>query len=143
MVPSVTEEGTQHVLALDGLDTFANVKVNGQVILESDNMWIMHRVNVTSMLHADRTNLLEIELRPALLAAKEIKDAHPEHRWVGFNGDMSRLAVRKVSLILTVRVNRFNPAGTGSVSLGLGLGPYADDLWTVARCTARDIPSSS
>jgi len=101
MVPTVTEEGTQHVLALDGLDTFANVKVNGVVVLESDNMWVMHRVNVTSKLHADRTNLLEIEFRPALPAAKGTKDAYPEHRWVGFNGDMSRLAVRKVRLVLT------------------------------------------
>ena len=89
------KEGTKHVLAFDGLDTFANVKLNGNTILESNNMWIMHRVDVTKQLQEVKENVLEIEFKPALLEARKIKDAHSEHKWVGFNGDMARLAVRK------------------------------------------------
>lgn len=90
-----TSEGTRHILAFDGLDTFATVKLNSETILKSDNMWIMHRIDVTDKLHASKENLLEIDFAPALFEARKIKDAHPEHKWVGFNGDMARLAVRK------------------------------------------------
>lgn len=83
------------VLAFDGLDTFATVKLNGEVILAGDNMFVPYRVDVTSKLKQGSTNILEIEFASARLEAIKIKDAHPEHKWVGFNGDMARLAVRK------------------------------------------------
>ncbi|KAF2437884.1 glycoside hydrolase family 2 protein [Karstenula rhodostoma CBS 690.94] len=89
------QDGSATVLAFDGLDTFAAVKLNGDVILESDNMFIPHRVDVTSTLKPDSPNILEIDFASARLEAIKIRDAHPEHTWVGFNGDMSRLAVRK------------------------------------------------
>jgi beta-mannosidase len=82
-------------LAFDGLDTFATVKLNGTVILESDNMFIPHRVDVTKELKPQVENTLEIDFKSARLEAIKIREAHPEHTWVGFNGDMSRLAVRK------------------------------------------------
>ncbi|CAK3978247.1 glycoside hydrolase family 2 [Lecanosticta acicola] len=96
-VPSThsQERGKKLVLAFDGLDTFATVKLNGEVVLESNNMWIMHRVDVTDKLDAQQEAVLEIDFAPALLEARKIKDSHPEHKWVGFNGDMARLAVRK------------------------------------------------
>jgi beta-mannosidase len=96
-LPAVTssESGVRHVLAFDGLDTFATVKLDGETILEGDNMFIYHRVNVTGKLKADTKSVLEIDFKPALAEAQKIKDAHPEHKWVGFNGDMARLAVRK------------------------------------------------
>lgn len=83
------------VLAFDGLDTFATVRFNGEVVLESDNMFVPHRVPVTDKFKSEGDNVLEIEFKSARLEAIKIKDAHPEHTWVGFNGDMSRLAVRK------------------------------------------------
>lgn len=89
------QDGTVTVLACDGLDTFATVKLNGDVILESDNMFIPHRIDVTDRLKSEAENVLEIEFASARLRAIEIREAHPEHKWVGFNGDMSRLAVRK------------------------------------------------
>ncbi|GAB7345318.1 hypothetical protein MBLNU457_3673t1 [Dothideomycetes sp. NU457] len=89
------KQGRKTVLAFDGLDTFANVKLNGETILRSDNMWIPHRVDITNHLNERSENVLEIDFAPALFEARKIKDAHPEHRWVGFNGDMARLAVRK------------------------------------------------
>lgn len=90
-----SQSGRKAVLAFDGLDTFAHVKLNGKIILNSDNMWIPHRVDVTSALNHGADNVLEIDFAPALFEARKIKDAHPEHKWVGFNGDMARLAVRK------------------------------------------------
>lgn len=93
-----SEKGQVHELVFDGLDTFATAKVNGGVILKSDNMFIPHRVDVTKILNESPDsdlNVLEIDFLPALLEARKIKDAHPEHTWVGFNGDMARLAVRK------------------------------------------------
>ncbi|GAM90819.1 hypothetical protein ANO11243_088640 [Dothideomycetidae sp. 11243] len=89
------KRGQRHILAFDGLDTYATVRVNGHVVLESDNMWIMHRVDVTDLLAKGRTLELEIDFASALLEARKVKDAHPEHVWVGFNGEMSRLASRK------------------------------------------------
>ena len=96
-LPAVTmaKKGVKHVLALDGLDTYATVKLNGKTILESDNMFIMHRVDVTDHLQDSADNVLEIDFKSALLESRRIKDEHPEHKWVGFNGDMARLAARK------------------------------------------------
>lgn len=88
-------DGTKHALAFDGLDTFATVKLDGNVILESDNMWIMHRVDITNHLQPGKEAVLEIDFKSAMVEGRKIKDAHPEHKWVGFNGDMARLAVRK------------------------------------------------
>lgn len=96
-LPEVAQSvhGAKHILAFDGLDTFATVRLDGEKILESDNMFIYHRIDVTEKLKAGKKSMLEIDFRPALAEAQKIKDAHPEHKWVGFNGDMARLAVRK------------------------------------------------
>ena len=96
-LPSVSaaKAGTKHVLAFDGLDTYATVKLNGKTVLESDNMWIMYRIDITERLSANNDNVLEIDFKSALLESQRIKDSHPEHKWVGFNGDMARLAARK------------------------------------------------
>jgi beta-mannosidase len=87
--------GVAHVLAFDGLDTYAAVKLNGETILESDNMFIPHRVDVTVKMRPGKGNILEIAFASARLEAIKIKEKYPDHRWVGFNGDMARLAVRK------------------------------------------------
>lgn len=91
----IPQNGSVTFLAFDGLDTFATVKLNGEIILESDNMFIPHRVDVTNKLKQNSPNSLEIDFASARLEALKIREAHPEHTWVGFNGDMSRLAVRK------------------------------------------------
>jgi beta-mannosidase len=89
------KDGIAYVLAFDGLDTFATVKFNDDVILESDNMFIPHRVDITQRVKPGEENILEIVFASARLEAIKIREQHPEHKWVGFNGDMSRLAVRK------------------------------------------------
>ena len=93
-VLSTDREYTHHVLAFDGLDTLATVRLDGQVILESFNMFVQHRVDITTRLRPDPVDL-EIEFRPAFAEGRRVQSAHPDHQWVGSNGDMSRLAVRK------------------------------------------------
>ncbi|KAF2843698.1 glycoside hydrolase family 2 protein [Patellaria atrata CBS 101060] len=83
------------VLAFDGLDTFATVKLDGEIILTSDNQFVPHRVDITEKVRDGKEGTLEIDFASAMVRAREIKAAHPEHKWVGFNGDMGRLAVRK------------------------------------------------
>ncbi|KAK5071258.1 hypothetical protein LTR64_007762 [Lithohypha guttulata] len=87
--------GAIAVLAFDGLDTFAHVRLNGKTILESDNMFLPYRVNITHSLSSDIEQELEVEFDSALLKAREIKAQHPEHKFVGFNGDPARMGVRK------------------------------------------------
>ncbi|KAK6340978.1 hypothetical protein TWF696_009290 [Orbilia brochopaga] len=88
--------GKTHILAFDGLDTYATVFLNGKEILKSDNMFISHRIDVSSHLSSDGgQNELLIHFEPALERAKQIRDAHPEHFWQCWNGDSARLAVRK------------------------------------------------
>ncbi|KAJ5134355.1 hypothetical protein N7526_005720 [Penicillium atrosanguineum] len=90
---SAKEKGSKVVLVFEGLDTFAHVRLNGKTILLTDNMFISHRVDITDLVSDN--NQLEIAFEPALLKAREIRAQHPEHKWVGFNADLSRLAVRK------------------------------------------------
>lgn len=87
--------GSSIILVFDGLDTFAKVKLDGQVILESDNMFLGHRVDVTKALEAEGEHTLEIEFDCALIKARELRVQDTTHKWVGFNGDPSRMAVRK------------------------------------------------
>lgn len=87
--------GSAIVLVFDGLDTFAKVKLDGHIILESDNMFLGHRVDITKALSADGEHVLEVEFDCALLKARELRAQDPKHKWVGFNGDPARMAVRK------------------------------------------------
>ena len=91
------KSGAKLVLAFDGLDTFATVKLNGQNILETDNMFIPERTDVTSVLKSQKgdANELVITFESAYLKGWERVEAHPEHKWGVWNGDVSRLAVRK------------------------------------------------
>ena len=83
------------MLAFDGLDTFAHVRLNGKIILETDNMFTPYRVDITHAIEAQSEHELEIEFDSALLKAREIEKQHPEHKFLCFNGDTARLAVRK------------------------------------------------
>lgn len=87
--------GTTILLVFEGLDTFAHVRLNGKSILTADNMFLPYRVDVTHALSYDEAQHLEVEFDSALLKAREIRAQHPEHKFVGFNGDPARMAVRK------------------------------------------------
>ncbi|EZF33270.1 hypothetical protein H101_03150 [Trichophyton interdigitale H6] len=90
-------ENEKAVLAFDGLDTYASVHLNGKEILETDNMFIPERVDITSLLRGsnDESNVLEITFDSAFIRGKEEQKKRPMHRWGCWNGDPSRLAVRK------------------------------------------------
>ncbi|EQL01852.1 beta-mannosidase [Ophiocordyceps sinensis CO18] len=82
-------------LVFEGLDTFASVVLNGKTLLETDNMFIPQRVNVTDVLQRERDNELVITFDVAYFRGWSIVDRHPQHKWGCWNGDVSRLAVRK------------------------------------------------
>ncbi|KAH6633962.1 glycoside hydrolase family 2 protein [Chaetomium sp. MPI-SDFR-AT-0129] len=90
-----TLAGRQAVIAFDGLDTFATVVLNGTTILESENMFLPERVDVTSVLKKDGENELVITFDSAYLRGCKLVDQYPDHKWGCWNGDTSRLAVRK------------------------------------------------
>lgn len=83
------------VLVFQGLDTYARVCLNGQEILKTQNAFTPERVDVTQLLQKSSCNCLEITFHSALAAGKKIVDMYPDHHWGCWNGDISRLAVRK------------------------------------------------
>lgn len=83
------------ILVFDGLDTYATVKLNGKEILKTDNMFIPERVDVTSYLKDEGENELEITFESAYLKGCAIVEKYSDHHWGCWNGDTSRLAVRK------------------------------------------------
>lgn len=87
-------DGATAVLAFDGLDTFATVVLNGSEVLVSDNMFTPQRVDVTSKLR-EGVNELAITFDSAYLRGWKEVEKHPDHKWGCWNGDSSRLAVRK------------------------------------------------
>ncbi|KAK7953659.1 hypothetical protein PG988_014353 [Apiospora saccharicola] len=83
------------VLAFDGLDTFATVILNGKTVLTSENMFIPERVDVTDVLVKEGDNELVITFDSAYLRGWKLVEKYPDHKWGCWNGDNSRLAVRK------------------------------------------------
>jgi beta-mannosidase len=87
--------GSKAVLAFDGLDTFATVVLNGTTILETDNMFLPERVDVTKTIKSGEQNELAITFDSAYLRGWKLVEKYPDHKWGCWNGDVSRLAVRK------------------------------------------------
>ena len=90
-----SQDAVKAVLAFDGLDTFATVLLNGNEILKTSSMFIPKRVDVTKNLKSEGDNELEITFESAYLKGCAIVEEHPNHKWGCWNGDTSRLAVRK------------------------------------------------
>ncbi|KAH6617681.1 glycoside hydrolase family 2 protein [Chaetomium sp. MPI-SDFR-AT-0129] len=91
-------------LVLEGLDTFADVVLNGEHVLQSDNMFIEHRLrDIGSRLHPHDTNnsggsnnnTLEITFHPATQRGRELVAAHPEHEFIVHQTEVARGPVRK------------------------------------------------
>ncbi|HLG78189.1 MAG TPA: glycoside hydrolase family 2 protein [Ktedonobacteraceae bacterium] len=81
-------------LCCDGLDTYATVWLNGTQVLQSDNMFLSHRIPVKSLLRPGENSLF-IAFRSAWNVGKELEATHGkliERSWVG---DSSRFYVRK------------------------------------------------
>jgi beta-mannosidase len=83
-------------LVFEGLDTFATVRLNGNIILSADNMFLEYRTNITEHLVPSGSNELEIEFASALLRGRELLKEHEhEHRFIAHQTEASRLPVRK------------------------------------------------
>ncbi len=65
--------------------------LNGEEICKTRNMFIPERIDVT----LNDENVLEITFDSTYLAGKKLVEQFPNHHWGCWNGDPSRLAVRK------------------------------------------------
>ncbi|KAJ4376330.1 hypothetical protein N0V83_001613 [Neocucurbitaria cava] len=81
-------------LRFEGLDTFASVYLNGELVLTSENMFIEHRVDVTGQLQSDE-NTLDIIFESARKRGLELVEQHKEHRFIVHQTEISRGPVRK------------------------------------------------
>lgn len=59
-------EGSPCALIFEGLDTYADVFVNGVKVGEADNMFIAHEFDVTSVLNYGGENTLHVKIRSAI-----------------------------------------------------------------------------
>lgn len=112
-------DGTDVYLIFEGLDTIATVKLNDAVILQSDNMFLSHRVNVTKLIQ--EKNSLVIDFESALLRGRALEKEHSEYRFIAHNGETGRLAVRKAQyhwvssacFPLSMYINSYSRVGIG------------------------------
>jgi beta-mannosidase len=93
-----TFPGTTTDLVFKGLDTFATVTLNGTEILKCDNMFIEHRISVGPFLKPSESgnrNSLTIVFDSPRRRGLELVEAHPEHRFIVHQTEISRGPVRK------------------------------------------------
>lgn len=92
--PHHTHADTVSVLTFAGLDTFASVYVNGKLVLESENMFLEHRVDVSQRLVAEE-NVLEIVFDSARKRGLHLVEERKDHRFIVHQTEISRGPVRK------------------------------------------------
>ncbi len=112
------------VLAFDGLDTHATIRLNGVTILKTEDMFIPERVNVTNSISTDddKLNVLEITFDSTYLIGKKLVEQYPDHYWGCWNGDPSRLAVRKAQYHYVIYPHRLlRTVATDYVRVGIGV----------------------
>jgi beta-galactosidase/beta-glucuronidase len=78
-----SSSGSRHELYFEGLDTICSIVLNGKVILETRNMHMEHRVDVSKFLAEKEgaENLLELKFKNAPAFAKKEKDR------IGYKGN--------------------------------------------------------
>lgn len=84
-------EGIHSVLVFEGLDTYADVYLNEELVLSSSNQFHIHRLKVQDKLRTD--NRLRIYFHSLFLRGKQLEKKHGQY--VCSNGDYSRVHVRK------------------------------------------------
>lgn len=89
------QPGASVYIILKGLDTFAKISFNDVSILQSDNMFLEYRIDITRLIRSGAPNTLCIDFESALLRARQLQKEHPEHRFIASNGEANRVAVRK------------------------------------------------
>lgn len=124
----------------EGLDTICEVFLQGQSILQSDNMFLGHRISIKDFLRQDGDNVLTIQFASALEEGRKLEKLHDEHRFIAHNGETGRLAVRKaqyhwVSIVMCTHTS-------AKALTGLGLGSSSCYRWTMETCAPGDIQQS-
>ncbi|KAI1340065.1 family 2 glycosyl hydrolase [Xylariaceae sp. FL0016] len=90
---AAASKSTKADLVFGGLDTFATVSLNGTEILQSDNMFLSHRVDVSGLLKSE--NELEIVFEPSMRRGTEEVEKHShEHTFYVRQTHVSRVPVR-------------------------------------------------
>lgn len=93
---AVQGENVTRDLVFSGLDTFATVYLNEEKLLESENMFVSYRVNVTDRIKAGSENTLRIVFHSAIVRGEElIKEYGNEHKFYVRQTERSRVPVRK------------------------------------------------
>ncbi|KAG0650029.1 Beta-mannosidase B [Hyphodiscus hymeniophilus] len=80
---SFSSQTSRATLVFDGLDTIVSVYLNEKLILESQNMHISHRVDVTDLLkqHGEKESILELRFQNAPAYARK------EWKRIGYKGN--------------------------------------------------------
>ncbi|MCB1444405.1 MAG: glycoside hydrolase family 2 protein [Rhizobiaceae bacterium] len=157
--------GGSWFLDLDYVDTVATFRVNGEIVLETDNAFRRYRPDVTDFLRAGE-NAIEVVLHSPVRAGKDVYDRQPfEVPW-SFNcpipyGNMLRkpacdfgwdwnIALAPMGLYGSVKLRRLDPAriehvmirqihlANGSVELDVAVTLFAAVPSTVAIDIALD-----
>ena len=76
-LPAEFEPEKTTYLIFNGLDTFAQIYLNGELIGKTENMFINYRFTVTERLKV-KDNILKIIFKSALKCARELMDEHGE-----------------------------------------------------------------
>ena len=95
LTPATTQRNGRVALVFEGLDTFAKVRLNGELILETANMFIHHHVEITAKLWTNFPNKLVIDFESAKVRGKLLRDKDSSHQYLASLGSSERLAVRK------------------------------------------------
>ncbi|KIV79558.1 hypothetical protein PV11_07110 [Exophiala sideris] len=93
-----SDDGSSTELVFKGLDTLATISLNGASILNTDNMFIEYRIDITEKLRTKGSgdNILEIEFSSGLLKGREsVKEHEHEHRFIAHHTEQGRLPIRK------------------------------------------------
>lgn len=76
-VPAPACDRCGALLEFDGLDTLANVTLNGEVVLRSDNQHVRHAVRVDDVVRFGATNALEVAIASPVAATDQRRDEYP------------------------------------------------------------------
>lgn len=91
--PKDSRRRSRAELVFEGIDTCATIYLNGTAIQKTDNMFIAYRVDVTDQLRED--NELRLEFESTWRVGKLLEQNAEQKPLFCFNGDSSRLQVRK------------------------------------------------
>ncbi|KAM3433904.1 hypothetical protein NHJ13734_006244 [Beauveria thailandica] len=96
VAPAASNASGHSDLVFGGLDTFATVIFNGHRVLETENMFVSYRTNVSRFVKPGENNSLEVIFDSALLRGRELVRKHShEHNFLVRQTEAGRVPVRK------------------------------------------------